>query len=115
MIRFQRGRRVWVRSGPTDMRKGFAGLAALVQRDMGHDLVAGDLFVFISRDRRLLKLVAWDGSGLVMYSKRIARGRFAEVWRYRRNEQIELPLRVLHDLLAGVDVTLADGWKKSRI
>ena len=114
MIRFQRGRRVWIRSGPTDLRKGFAGLAALVQGEMGHDLVAGDLFVFISRDRRLLRLLAWDGTGLVLYSKRIARGRFAEVWRHRRGERIELPLSVLHELLAGVDVTVAEGWRKRK-
>ena len=111
MMRFARGRRVWVRSEPTDLRKGFAGLAALVQGEMGHDLVAGDLFLFISRSRRLLKLLAWDGTGLILVSKRLARGQFAEVWRHRQGERIELPLRTLHELLGGVDVTVADGWR----
>ncbi len=48
MIRFQRGRRVWVRSRPTDLRKGFAGLAGLVQGEMGQELLAGDLFLYVA-------------------------------------------------------------------
>ena len=113
-MRFRRGSRVWARSGPTDLRKGFAGLAALVEREMGHNLVAGDLFVFIARNRRLLKLLAWDGTGLILYSKRLAKGQFAEVWRHRRGERIELPVSVLHQLLEGRDVTVAQGWRKHR-
>lgn len=68
MIRVQRGRRVWARDRPTDLRKGFAGLAGLIEQEMRHDLVKGDIFVFISRSRRLIKLLAWDGTGLVLYS-----------------------------------------------
>lgn len=74
MICFSKGRRVWARSGPTDLRKGFGGLAALIERELGQDLIQGDLFLFLSRDRRMLKIVAWDGTGLVMLGKRLARG-----------------------------------------
>lgn len=112
-MRFRRGSRVWAHSEPTDLRKGFAGLAALVTRGMGHDLVAGDLFVFVSRDRRMLKLLGWDGTGLVLYSKRLARGRFAEVWRHRRGDRIELSVSTLHQLLRGADITAAEGWRLS--
>ncbi len=74
MIRVPRGARVWARSGPTDLRKGFAGLAGVVQTEMGHDLLVGDLFLFISRNRRLVKVLQWDGTGLCLYSKRLGRG-----------------------------------------
>ena len=111
MIRVPRGRRVWAHRGPADLRKGFGGLAALVQRELGHDLVQGDLFLFLSRDRRMLKLLAWDGSGLVLVSKRLARGRFAEVWRHREADRIELSAGTLHQLLQGVDITVAEGWR----
>lgn len=114
MIRFSRGPRVWVRSVPTDLRKGFGGLAALVQAELGHDLVQGDLFLFLSSDRRMLKILAWDGTGLLLVGKRLARGRFAEVWRHRRGERIELTVGALHDLLQGADITVADGWRYSK-
>jgi transposase len=112
MIRVARGHRVWARSQPTDLRKGFAGLAGLVQRELGHDLLAGDLFVFISRSRRLVKILQWDGTGLSLYSKRLGRGQFAEVWRHRHGDQIELTRRTLYQLLEGADVTRAQGWIK---
>jgi len=114
MIRFTRGRRVWVRSEPTDLRKGFGGLAGLVIRDFGQDLVQGDFFLFISRDRRMLKLLAWDGSGLVLVLKRLARGRFAEVWRHREGDRIELSIGALNQLLQGEDITIAEGWRFSQ-
>lgn len=107
MIRPRRGCRVWARAAPTDLRKGFAGLAGLVQQEMKQDLLVGDLFVFVSRDRRLLKLLAWDGTGLVLYTKRLARGRFAEVWRSRDDQQIELSRGAMCQLLEGVDITRA--------
>lgn len=114
MIRVPRGARVWARSGPTDLRKGFAGLAGLVQTEMGHDLLVGDLFLFISRNRRLVKVLQWDGTGLCLYSKRLGRGRFAEVWRHRQGERIELPSRVLRELLRGADVTRAAAWRNTK-
>jgi len=38
------GVRVWVAAGVTDMRKGFDGLAALVQQHLGQDAFSGQLF-----------------------------------------------------------------------
>jgi transposase len=99
-------RRVWARRGPTDLRKGFAGLAALVQGELGHDLVAGDVFLFISRNRRLLKLLVWDGTGLLLCSKRLARGQFARVWCGGLGGEVELSRAMLRQLLDGTDVTV---------
>jgi transposase len=38
--------RVWLASGPTDMRRGFDGLALLVQEVLKRDPHCGHLFVF---------------------------------------------------------------------
>ena len=40
------GMRIWVAAGVTDMRRGFDGLAALVQQQLGHDPFGGALFLF---------------------------------------------------------------------
>jgi hypothetical protein len=74
VIRTPRGVRVWARAAPTDLGKGFAGLAGLVEAELGHDLVAGNLFVFRSPRRRLVKVLRWDGTGLYLYGGRLARG-----------------------------------------
>jgi transposase len=65
---------------PADMRKGFDGLYGLVRTALGQDPLSGDLYLFVSRDRRRAKVLLWDGTGLCMYSKRLERGRFANLW-----------------------------------
>ncbi len=82
MIGSTRAVRVWARPAPTDLRKGFGGLSALVERELGHDLRVGDLYLFVSRRRHLAKVLTFDGTGLVLYTKRLARPRrFAKLWR----------------------------------
>jgi transposase len=44
------GVRVWLAAGVTDMRKGFDGLAALVQLHLGHDPFSGQLFALDAAD-----------------------------------------------------------------
>jgi transposase len=94
-----------------DLRKGFGGLAALVQGELGGDLVSGDVFVFVSRSRQLVKLLHWDGSGLCLFARRPARGRYAAPWKRRTGGTVRLTSRELHALLSGVDVTVAEPWR----
>jgi len=77
------GRRVTVYAygRPTDMRKGFDGLCALVTQGLHRDPLNGDVFIFVSRDRVRAKTLQWDGTGLCIYAKRLERGRFASLWR----------------------------------
>ena len=46
MIPIPTGVRVWLMTGHTDMRKGFDGLALIVQETLKRDPHSGDLFVF---------------------------------------------------------------------
>jgi transposase len=78
MISVPGGVRVYLALGPTDMRKGFDGLAALVQTKLAHDPFAGHVFVFRGKLGDRLKLLYWDGQGLCLFAKRLERGRF--VW-----------------------------------
>ena len=69
--------RMFLRSGATDMRKGFDGLAGIVRNVMRADPMSGDIFVFVNRDRTHLKLLFFDGDGFVLFHKRLERGTFA--------------------------------------
>ena len=73
--------RVWARSRPTDLRLGFVGLAGLVASELGADPRCGDLYLFVNRRRDAARVLLWDGSGLCLYAKKLARGRFACLWR----------------------------------
>jgi transposase len=98
-----RGRsvRVFARSHPTDLRKGFAGLSALVREGLGRDPTSGDLYLFVSRSRTRAKVLAWDGTGLCLLAKRLERGRFVALWERVRAGGVELSVTELELFLEG--------------
>ena len=57
MIPVQAGVQVWLATGHTDMRKGFDGLALLVQETLKRDPHSGHLFVFRGRRGGLIKVL----------------------------------------------------------
>jgi transposase len=61
MIPIPAGVRVWLATGHTDMRKGFDGLALIVQETLKRDPHGGHLFVFRGRRGDLLKCLWSDG------------------------------------------------------
>lgn len=76
MIAFPAGMQVMVATKPIDFRKGADGLAALVRETLGQDPFCGAIFVFRSKRADRIKIVAWDGSGLVLVWKRLEQGAF---------------------------------------
>ena len=78
MISLPAGARVWLATGHTDMRKGFDGLALLVQETLKRNPHNGHLFVFRGRRGSLIKVLWHDGQGMCLFAKRLERGRF--VW-----------------------------------
>ena len=68
--------RVWLATGHTDMRKGFASLSLQVQEVLRRDPLSGHLFCFRGRSGNLLKVIWHDGQGACLFTKRLERGRF---------------------------------------
>jgi transposase len=64
MMGMPHGARIWLACGATDMRRGFDGLAALVQTQLAADPYAGHLFVFRGRRGNRLKILWYSGDGL---------------------------------------------------
>jgi transposase len=72
--------RVFAYGAPADMRKGFDGLHGLVRQRIERDPLSGDMYLFVSGNRKRAKVLMWDGTGLCLYSKRLEKGRFAQLW-----------------------------------
>jgi transposase len=104
MIGSTRVVRVWARNGPTDLRNGFNGLAGLVQREGSLDPLGGDCFLFVNKARTSAKVLLWDGTGLCIYQKRLARGRFAALWGQASRTQLEMTTSELALFLEGADL-----------
>lgn len=101
MIPAPAGTRVWLSVGRTDMRKGFDGLAALVQEKLERNPFDGHLFVFRGRRGDLLKVLWFDGQGLCLFAKRLERGRF--VWPSPADGKVTIGQAQLAMLLEGID------------
>ena len=101
MIGLPANTRVWIVAGHTDMRKGFDGLAALVQTALAANPFCGHVFVFRGRRGDIIKVLWFDGQGLLLLSKRLERGRF--VWPQASGGSVALTAAQLSMLLEGID------------
>src|SRR5438132_10745625 len=90
--------RIFVHREPTDLRRSFDSLAAVVTDVLRQDPFSGHLFAFFNRRRDKLKLLVWERGGFWLLYKRLEEGTFAPV------ERQEMSPRDLYLLLEGIDV-----------
>jgi transposase len=67
---------VLVATRPVDFRKGPHGLAALAAEVLGEDPFSGAVLVFRAKRADRIKILVWDGSGLVLVWKQMPQGSF---------------------------------------
>ena len=101
MIGLPAGTRIWIVAGVTDLRRGFVGLAGMVQTALEENTFSGQVFVFRGRRGDLIKVLWWDGDGLCLLAKRLERGRF--IWPQATNGTVALTPAQLSMLLEGID------------
>lgn len=94
--------RVFAYGAPCDMRKSFNTLSGLVSA-MGHDVATGDVFLFVSKNRKRAKVLWYDITGLILLAKRLDVGQFAAIYDTDAGE-IELTMSELRLLLEGCKV-----------
>jgi len=95
------GVRILVATQPIDFRKGANGLAAIAQHVLREDPFSGTVIVFRARRGDRVKLLVWDGTGLVLVWKRLERGTFR--WPAVSDGTIRLSATQLAMLLEGLD------------
>ena len=93
--------RVLVATKPVDFRKGAEGLAALVRETMRTDPFSGVVYVFRAKRADRVKLIFWDGTGVVLVAKRLENRRFS--WPAIDNGVMRLSAAQLQALLEGLD------------
>ena len=70
------GVEIFVAVEPVDMRLGFERLGALVRERMRREPRSRALFVFFGKRRQTVKILSWDGTGVVLWYKRLDEGLF---------------------------------------
>jgi len=96
--------RILVATQPVDFRKGHDGLTAMVQSVLRKDPFTGTVSVFRAKRPDRLKLLYWDGTGLVMAYKRLEETTFP--WPAIKDGIMALNHAQFEALFAGLD------WRK---
>lgn len=104
MIGTSRRLTVFAYAQAVDMRKSFNALSGLVEQEMGKDLLVGEIFLFVGKNRRRAKVLFWDGTGLCLFAKRLEKGRFADLWQRAQGKQLTLTLSELSLFLEGSEL-----------
>lgn len=76
MLSFGSGQRYYLWRSAVDFRKSYNGLQGLVTNEMKRPVLSGEVFIFMNRRRDQIRLLVWDRSGFVLWSKRLEQGRF---------------------------------------
>jgi transposase len=103
VIALRPGLKVLVASRPIDFRKGVHGLVALVAEALRADPYCGDIFIFRAKRADRLRVITWDGSGMVMVSKWLEEGHFT--WPAMRDGAVGLSATQFAMLIDGLDWT----------
>jgi transposase len=111
VLSFPTSVKVYLAPGTTDMRKGFDSLTAAARVVLEKNPYDGHVFVFCGRRRQLVKVLYWDGAGLWMIAKRLAKGTFAWPEAPEMGGSIELSAAELAALLGGLDLRQST-WRK---
>lgn len=108
MIGLPRGVEVFMYPQPCDMRRSFNTLSLLVEQSMRRELLSGDLFLFVSKDRKRSKVLYFDGTGLCLFAKRMESGHhFPAPWKMARAQLTLSELSLFIEGAAAVRQTLS--------
>ena len=86
MISSTRQVSVWACAEPVSMKKSFDGLYAVARQSLCREPLDGDMFLFVAKNRQQARVLLWDGTGLVVYAKRLEKGRFNAPWEGDRSK-----------------------------
>lgn len=108
------GTRIWLCTGPSDMRRGFDRLAEQAQQMTRQDPRAGHLFLFRSRGGDRLKALYFDRDGYALWYKRLEEGTFKLPKLAADQASVELKASELAMLLDGIDLASVRRVKRYR-
>jgi transposase len=86
MIAINRRTKIFVCKEPTDMRASYDSLFSKAKLILDKDPFSGHVFLFINRKRTSCKCLFYDGTGLVIVSKRLEVGVFSKINPYHEKE-----------------------------
>jgi transposase len=104
--------RIFLAARPTDLRKSFDSLAALVREGLRGDPLSGDVFVFRNKAADRIKLLVWEEDGYAIWYKRLEAGSYRFPAAPAELPRVEIRAADLVMLLAGIDLSSVKRGKR---
>jgi len=91
---------ILIATQPADFRQGIDGLAALCQQRLNCEPRSGTLFVFINRNKTMVRALAYENNGFWLMTKRLSKGKFSG-WPTVNSVITPMDAKHLRQLLSG--------------
>src|SRR5215469_7182306 len=62
--------------GIIDMRKGIYSLYQIVKSELKRNPLSGEVFIFLGKNRRCIKILLWEKDGFLLYHKKLEKGAY---------------------------------------
>ena len=95
-------REYFLYSDSVDMRRGIDGLVGIVYNELEKDPLRGDLFIFINRSRRKIKMLHWQEDGFAIFYKRLEKGTYEIPTEEKTSKSFSINAEKLLFILQGV-------------
>ena len=96
-------KKIYIKSGYTDLRLGIDGLSAIISQEYQLNVFDKDvLFLFCGRRSDRIKGLLWEGDGFLLFTKRIDDGRFS--WPRYASEARQLTPQQFDWLMKGFSI-----------
>jgi transposase len=76
MIHLTAETQIMIAIAPADFRSGIDGFVARCRQQLKQDPRSGALFVFINRNKTMVRSLSYDGTGFWLMTKRLSKGKF---------------------------------------
>jgi transposase len=112
MLNVSHSAKIFVHTGVTDMRKGFAGLSGIVRQQFESDPTDGSLFIFINRRRDRMKVLHFADGGYWLYYRLLEAGTFETLTTTDGSQKLQIDATELSMLLSGVSLSSSSKRRK---
>ena len=109
MIQLTAQTHILLATQPADFRAGIDGLAAICRSRLASDPRSGSLFVFINRNKTMIRTLVYDGTGFWLMTKRLSKGKFKD-WPKTNSPMNPVAAKYLRALLLGNGID--PSWEK---
>ena len=106
--------KIYIAIEPVDFRNGIDGIGGICRNKLGRDPSSGAYFVFRNKRKTTIKILAYDGNGFWLCTKRLSRGRL-KWWPTAASHYSSLKMAELQTIIMGgdpKDAEFGSDWKK---